>query len=148
MVSQETLERLLMGKGDFTPNQGSQGRSKTAEKSSPTGWSRSVGTVTGQELRFPNGYTVMALQIEGQKSIIKGARAWLGVLSAVETEALQTIVSEWLERIAHTTPNIVEHDEESHHDIPIIQLGAMAAMEERLSSLTQAVEQLMSQMKK
>ena len=75
-------------------------RSATGERSTPTGWVTKKENVGGQELEFGNGYRVLAVQVEGQKAVIKGPEAWLNWYRAMEAHHIQSVVGEWLERLA------------------------------------------------
>jgi hypothetical protein len=69
------------------PNAG-QGRS------TPTGWLQERGDVRAQELEFDNGYRVLAVQVLGQKAVIKGAGPWKDFIN--HNEDVISLVQEWL----------------------------------------------------
>lgn len=79
-------------------------RTSSGERSTPTGWIKKDDNVTAQELMFSNGYKVLAVQIEGQKAVIKGAEAWLRWYEAMNKGHVQSVVGQWLEGLAKEAP--------------------------------------------
>lgn len=84
------------GQGGISPSAG-RGRS------TPTGYSLEEGDVTGQELQFDNGYKVFAIQVRGQKAVIKGPGPWKDFVES--GESVDRLVNQWLAHMQERHPN-------------------------------------------
>lgn len=80
------------------------------ERSRPTGYTCKAGNVTLQELEFSNGYVVGALQVEGQKAIIKGPEATARVLEAIQKGYVQECYNAWLEHVSKGLSSVPPSD--------------------------------------
>lgn len=80
------------------------------ERSRPTGYAYKAGNVTLQELEFSNGYVVGALQVEGQKAIIKGPEATANVLEAIKKGYVQECYNAWLEHVSKGLSSVPPSD--------------------------------------
>lgn len=145
MVSRSALEMLLQGKEPAGPHGKRNVGNEGTEKSQATGWSLRKGLANGQELQFPNGYTVLAIQIEGQKSLIKGPQAWLNLLKAMEAGDIQAVVNDWLERISKGMEKM-DPDAVVHHETPDRRSVPRDGEPDRVAALEAKVDGLFDKM--
>jgi len=121
------------------------------ERSQPTGWTAKHGEISVQELEFSNGYVVMALQIPGQKGIIKGPEAALGLLEAIKSGEAEACISEWLEHVSKGLKGVQagRHTEERRgapHELPAETRKETAEERREIDSLKADVADIKSAM--
>lgn len=104
------LNRLLSLREHGVEPRGRRSATGPQERSRPTGWSFKSGNVTISELEFSNGYVVGALQVEGQKAIIKGPEATLRLLEAVNKNHVQECYDAWLQHVSKGLGRVAESD--------------------------------------
>lgn len=103
-------------------------------RSTPTGWLREKGDVRAEELQFDNGYRVLAIQVMGQKAVIKGAAPWR---SFIEHEnVVRDLVSEWLKT--------AETFEKKPEKTPAVQTRPMKSRMDQIESALQGMIQTVS----
>lgn len=100
MEQYPNLNRLLELRDEGVAPKGRRQRGPVSERSKPTGWETKSGDTTLQELKFSNGYVVMALNVPRQKAVIKGPEAALGFLEAIKRGEVEACISEWLEHLS------------------------------------------------
>lgn len=104
------LNRLLSLRAEGIEPRGRRSATGPQERSRPTGWTFKSGNVTIQELEFSNGYVVGALQVEGQKAIIKGPEATMRLLEAVQKNHVQECYDAWLSHVNRGLGRVAESD--------------------------------------
>ena len=104
------LNRLVDLREQGVEPRGKRSQTGPTERSRPTGWAFKAGNATLQELEFSNGYVVAALQVEGQKAIIKGPEATMRLLDAIEKGFVQECYDAWLQHVSKGLGRIPESD--------------------------------------
>lgn len=156
------LNRLSQLREQGVAPQGRRSTTGPQERSKPTGFTHKAGNVTIQELEFSNGYIVGALQIEGQKAIIKGPEAMMNFLVAVDKGYVQEAADAWLKHVDKglrtvTVSNAVRAEQsDKGHPIPALpDKGASSdsttqavgeATEGRIGQLEETVDNMGSQL--
>ncbi len=99
MAQYANLNRLTALRDQGIAPQGRRSATGPQERSKPTGFVKKSGNVTLAELEFSNGYVVSALQVEGQKAIIKGPEAVLRLLEGIANGHVQECYDAWLKHV-------------------------------------------------
>lgn len=122
-------------------------RTGQGERSSPTGRNFDAGEVLGAELQFSNGYKVLAVQIKGQKAVIKGPEAWLNFYKAMKDGTVQDVVGKWLDMLAKDSHNETVTSQASEAKPHEPEPDRVEALEQDVTSLKEGMEQILGILK-